>query len=121
MNIVVTWPKSRTLEDYLAQLMRARDAGETAFFKVSGTPGGIEEGDRCYHIHDGAVRGFLPIIGVVKFDGDAPTDEVTGEQFAPGIYVARRPDWTWVHPHPMKGFQGFRYWKLNDPVTDRRN
>lgn len=109
MNIVVTWPKSRSLKSYLDAIERAKDREHLAFFKLSGCPR-VAKHERCYHVHDGFVRGFLPIHSVIRFDEDAPVDDMTGAQFVPGIYVVRFPFWyPSIREKPMRGFQGFRY------------
>lgn len=111
MNVIVTWPKDRALGSYLAELARANTAGETAYFKVAAKPDKVYEGDRCYRVHDGKIRGYLTVIEIVKMGDDAPLDQVTGKRFRPGWYIACDPRWHAVDGKTMKGFRGFRYVK----------
>jgi len=112
MNIVITWPKTRALGSYLAELAKAEERGHVAYYRLSSRPD-VKEGDRCYHVHDGKVRGYLSVLGMTEFplDGHAPIDNVTGKHFQPGIYVERHPHWFAINPVPMRGFQGFRYYR----------
>lgn len=111
MNIAVTWPKTKPLEDYLREVHRAARDGERLFFKVSSAPTKVETGDRCYQVYAGHVRGWLPIRDVIDLGADAPIDNVTGQRFAEGTYIIRDPIWTPTPSYPaMQGFRGFRYW-----------
>lgn len=109
MNIVVTWPKSRSLGSYLSELAKADRSGRVAYYRVSRRPD-VQEGDRCYHVHTGYVRGYLIVMGIREMPGNV-IDEVTGQPFKPGIYVERHPAWFAIPPVAMKGFQGFRYYQ----------
>lgn len=113
-DIVVTWPKSRGLGSYLSELARAQREGELAYFRVMARPH-VDEGDRCFHVHDGKVHGWLRVLGVREMGADAPVDTVTDQRFRPGIYIERDPHWRpLAFPIEMRGFQGFRYWRGGD-------
>lgn len=114
VNIIVTWPKTKPLEDYLRELHRAHRAREQAFFKVPTRPDVLPGKDRCYRVYDGHIRGWLLIVGVVDWrEQDVPIDTVTGARFDSGIYIVCNPHWTPTPTYPaMRGFQGYRYTTL---------
>jgi hypothetical protein len=126
MNIVVTWPKDRALGSYLAELAKAERAGALAYYRIAVPPPHVrkgkrwtgpkvEEGDRCYRVHDGAVRGYLTIMGVREMGGNV-IDNVTGLPFKRGLYIECHPLWHPLKPTiEMRGFQGYRYWKGENP------
>jgi hypothetical protein len=116
VNIVVTWPKDRPLSSYLLELARAEAAGEDAFYRVRSRPD-VHPEDKCYHVHDGWIRGYLVVQDVVEMGDDAPIDQVTGRKFEPGIYVQRHPRWYAVTQRPMAGFRGYRYYDPNTGET----
>lgn len=106
--IVVTWPKSRPLASYVAELKKAEEAGLTINFRVANYPA-VPFGARCYHVHDGYVRGWVTTLGFEHREYGEVTDPVTGASWPSGKYIVRKPDWHPVDPTPMKGFQGWRY------------
>lgn len=108
MNIVITWPRSRTLDDYLTELRGAVLRGEVINFRVPSKPK-VYPGDRCYIVHDGAVRGWNEVIEVRE--RDEVRNVKTGGTWPHGIYIVRDPRWLWLpEPFPpMRGFQGWRY------------
>lgn len=107
-DVVVTWPKSRPLESYLSELKRAERDGEVAYYSVRGDVQ-TKEGERCFHVHDGAIRGYLIVRKVVFIPEGSLIDNVTGQHFPSGFYIERDPEWHPVDPIPMQGFRGFRY------------
>lgn len=109
MDIAITWPKSRPLESYLAELKKAADAGLVINFKVPTWPKRVKEGERCYIVYDGLVRGYNNILGIDSKDD--VIDPITGQRMAPGIYVVREPTFHDTgSPHaPMDSFRGYRY------------
>lgn len=123
-SIVVTWPKSKPLGEfgptgvgYLPELWRANDVGDVINFRVArlprwldsiedhgwtGWPYGVR-GPRCYMVHDGAVRGWVQVIGTChRAEG-----EVHG--WPAGFYIVRDAMWQPIDPIPMRGFQGWRW------------
>lgn len=109
MDIAITWPKSRPLESYLAELKKAADAGLVINFKVPTWPKRIKEGERCYIVYDGFVRGYNNILGVDSKDD--VIDPITGQRMAPGVYVVREPTfYDTGSPHvAIDSFRGYRY------------
>lgn len=123
-DIIVTWPKTRALDSYLKEVRKAWHGKRMLCFRVSSRPD-CDAGDRCYQVHGGFVRGWLPIQGVIHTD-DAPddfeiTDPLTGEQWPRGLYVVRHPVWNDLSGKevPMVGFQGFRYVGATSPLKRR--
>lgn len=71
----------------------------------------VGPGSKAYIVHDGAVRGYIPITGF-------PIHSKTGMQSphktynsGPGYYTPRSNRFIHQTPKPMKGFQGYRYKK----------
>lgn len=106
-DIIITWPKKRTLESYLDELDKACEAGLTIHYRVASKPR-VEAGDRCFMVHDGAIRGWNIILGVAHRDD--VIDPISGTRMKPGWYIERDPLW---HPMDnsleMAGFRGYRY------------
>lgn len=87
-DIVVTWPKSRPLGSYMAELERAKAQGLVVCYRVRSLPpfslGAFDYGApevRCYRVHDGRVKGHLKLV-MAEFRGageverlPAPGDE----------------------------------------------
>ena len=115
IDIVVTWPKNRPLEEYVGTLAWAKRNGEDINYRVSQRPswefGALHERPaRCYRVHDGAVRGYTEILYVIQRDDDE-VHMVGTQYFWPGgIYVVCDPTWYPLEePVPMRGFQGWRW------------
>ena len=113
MDIVVTIPKSRLAqvekeEAQVAELL-AKGVAVNFFWSLGRKPKKLEVGDRCYFVWDGAMRAWHEVVG---FGADKQC-ETTGI-FHPGFCVILAPE---IHtidvPIPMKGFQGFRYFKFS--------
>lgn len=110
-DIIVTWPKSRTFASYIAEVHNAERDGLVLNFRVRTRPGGMPE--RCYMVHDGAVRGWLPMHAIVFHEEGAvarvKSDPIPGGWPA-GWYLVRLPNWHDLEPvYPMAGFRGYRY------------
>lgn len=123
MDIVVTWPKNRPLDSYLDELHQASEHDLLINFRVPTRPS-VQEGEKCFHVYDGFIRGWTEIIGVEHRDDVVlPT---TQELMAAGFFVVRKPQWhalgcgvSWctVDLRHMRGFQGFRYMRGSTPAT----
>lgn len=113
-DIAVTWPKKRSLEDYLDTLRRAEREGMVINYRVATLPkfdAGmliLGRANRCYIVHDGYVRGYNRIIWMGERDD--VIDPVTEEFMAKGLFIQRDPRWCTLRKSvPMAGFQGWRY------------
>lgn len=105
-DIVVTWPKSRELQSYLDELAKAHQQGLVINYRVSVLPRAVPE--RCYMVHDGAVRGWNRVLGMG--DRTDVVDPITQSLMEPGVFITRDPVWhPLADPIPMRGFQGWRY------------
>jgi hypothetical protein len=108
MNVLITWPKTKPLEDYLEALAAAKAFGEVINYRVAKPP--TRHVKRCYVVYDGAIRGWSPI-REVKYYGENTVRIVDGDGYWPaGYYIVRDPEWNEIRPIPMKGFQGWRYY-----------
>jgi hypothetical protein len=111
-DILVTWPKARTLESYLSACAEAEVDGKVVNFRVEReiTIRGIKR--RCYRVYDGRVRGWLEIIGCQWREKDV-VERVDSEGMWPsGWYIVCDPQWHSIpdnHQLSMRGFQGWRW------------
>lgn len=106
MNIVITWPKTRSLRSYLDELQRAHEHDLVINYRVPSLPKAYY-GDSCYMVHDGFIRGWNYVLAT-EYRSDV-RDPIDGNLWPPGFYVVRDPEWHPIDPEPMKGFQGYRY------------
>jgi hypothetical protein len=107
IDIVCTWPKKRTLEDYLGELDAAIAADLWINYHISSPPTGPIW--RCYMVHDGAVRCWSGVMEVTYREYGQVTDVKGGPFWPEGWYVVRSPYYRLTEPFAMKGFQGWRY------------
>jgi hypothetical protein len=109
-DIVMTWPKTRTLASYVAELRRAVVEGLVINYRVPSVP--KVEIQRCYMVHDGQIRGWMNVLNEQCGWRDDVVDPVTGVLMKPGLYIVRDPHWhPMTYTRPMRGFQGWRYMK----------
>lgn len=107
-DLILTWPKSRSLDSYVSELANAERDGMVINFRVPTRPR-VRARDRCFMVHDGAIRGYNDIVGVCERGAREVVDPITGGYWPTGIYVVRHPRWFPIDPRPMRGFQGYRY------------
>jgi hypothetical protein len=116
-DIIVTWPKTRPLGSYYAELENAKRLGRVINFRIPTRPRATPR--RCYMVYDGAVRCWSSVIEVVYRNAGevrkvASDPGVVEWGFWPaGWYVVRDPVYHELADHgiPMRGFQGFRYYE----------
>lgn len=106
-DIVVTWPKSRTLQSYLKELTCAAGEGKVINYRVASPPTTTPE--RCYIVHEGCVRGYNLVKEIAYRDGQTVEDVVTGKYWKEGWYVVRDPRFFMCATYPMTGFRGWRW------------
>jgi hypothetical protein len=106
MDIVITIPKNIKWEEYEKELEAVKDGKEVMNFKVNAFPSTFI-GNRCYVVHDGFIKGWMEIVGLSNKDFVCST---TGTEWK-GKFIERSGPFTYIEPIPMKGFQGFRYFK----------
>lgn len=109
-DIIVTWPKVKPLDDYVAELQSAAENRLEINFRVPHPP--LKRPHRCYIVHSNYVRGWNVVIDVV-WRGEGEVARVGSDAFAgfwpAGYYIVRDPEWHPVKPIEMRGFQGWRY------------
>ncbi len=104
-NVIVTLPIKEGGCDHLRDKILALDDGE-AWWNFSRLPLHIDVDSKLYIVCDGAIRGYFVV------EGFEP-EPIQGKYHPTNDYfqVFLR-NWTILDPpKPMKGFQGFRYWK----------
>lgn len=106
MDIVVTIPKSISWKDYEKELDAVKDYSQVMNFKVNNFPK-TKPGNKCYLLYDGAIIGWMEIVGLSEKEFDCTT---TGNKWK-GKFIERSGPFHRIDPIPMKGFQGFRYFK----------
>lgn len=111
-NLIITWPKKRSLDSYVKACDKAAEDGLQINFRIARPPTRDVKGAKVFVVHDGYMRGFHHLIDVVK-RGEGEVSLVRGDAFAgfwpAGWYLVRDPTWHMIVPIPMKGFQGWRY------------
>lgn len=110
-DIVVTWPRSRSLASYLRELREAHQAGLVINYRVARAPVPVPE--RCYMVHGGRVVGYNEVIEVAH-RGEGEVARVPGDPLAgfwpAGVYVVRKPFFTPLAKRvEMVGFRGWRW------------
>lgn len=109
---LVTLPKTINWTAWSSEINHARTVGAYAHFRIPGTyKNGPIGGDRCFIVYDGAIRGWMPIVGVSHFQHGFVCS-ATGIPWSPGYYLTRLPQFNAIKGwHPMKGFRGLRKMK----------
>lgn len=114
-DIILTWPKKRTLESYLEALEEAERTNQGICFKVAVMPALCKVGDKAFMVHDGAIRGWNKILGFSDSPDMLVTDPITNEPWE-GKFIVRDPAWNAIEPLEHPGFRGFRYTKTNPEI-----
>ncbi len=107
MDWVVTVPKTESWKAYSRELATVADGSSVMNYRVRYFPKELKVGDRCFIVHDGQVRGWMKIVGLV----DAPSPwqcTTTGKWWQPGKYLQRSGPFTKVDGVEMTGFRGIR-------------
>lgn len=121
VDIVATWPKTRSLESYVRELEEAAALGFLINFRVANLPSWSDEilnecYPRCYMVHDGYVRGYN-YIKEARYHPENTVSRVKNDAWAgfwpAGKYIVRYPEWHEIEPIPMKGFQGWCWYYGN--------
>lgn len=116
-DIACTWPKTKPLGTYYAELENARRRNLVINFRVPARPKSTPQ--RCYMVYDGFVRCWSPVKAIL-WRGEGEVRRVDGQGFWPaGWYIMREPFYAEIEPLPMKGFQGFRYFDRSLTIDKR--
>lgn len=109
--IIVTLPASVKWEDYEKELNKVKNYSQTLNFKVHNFPKGINKGDKCYIVHQGIIKGWMEIVGFTEKEFECTTTN----QLWKGKFIERSGPFHYlVDKLPMKGFQGFRYFNIEE-------
>jgi hypothetical protein len=106
MDIIVTIPKSIQWKDYEKELKAVENYKQVMNFKVNNFPK-TKPGNKCYLLYNGAIIGWMKIVGMSEKNFNCTT---TGKNWS-GKFIERSGPFHKIEPIPMKGFQGFRYFK----------
>lgn len=104
---VLTVPKTVSWDAYMEEVESVKDGSLVMNYRAGQIPKDMCAGDRCYVVHDGQVRGWMSVVGLVV--RDAPWRcTTTGRVWPAGKYVQRSGPYHAVSGVPMPGFRGIR-------------
>lgn len=106
-NWVITLPKTVRWEDYERELADVADGQMVMNYRTRYFPKGMKEGDRCYLVWNGRVRGWMKIVGLVDYKNPWVC-QTTGARWEPGKYIQRSGPFHKVEGPAMTGFRGVR-------------
>lgn len=109
-DLIITWPKTRSLDSYLEACEAARVHAEVLNFRIHNPPTEWHEGMRVYVVHARAVRGWHQLLDVCR-RGYREVRDPGGGWWPPGTYLVRHAEWHPIEPIPMRGFQGWHYFE----------
>lgn len=110
-SIIVTLPSGEEWGTYENELKKVKNYKNVLNFKVHNFPKGIGKGDKCYIVHRGFIKGWMEIVGFSEKEFCCST---TGKKWK-GKFIERSGPFHYINEKiPMKGFQGFRYFNLDD-------
>lgn len=107
MDWVLTIPKTTKWSEYEKELAAVADGNSVLNYKTRYIPKGMSEGDRCFLVHDGQVRGWMPIVGIIERK-EGFQCLTTKKWWPAGKYIQRSGKFTKVDGPKMKGFRGIR-------------
>lgn len=110
-SIIVTLPSTVKWDDYEEELKKVENYKHVLNFKVVNFPRGISEGDKCYIVHQGFIKGWMKIVGFSEKEFTCSTTKRRWE----GKFIERSGPFHYLEETiPYKGFQGFRYFDLEE-------
>lgn len=110
-SLVVTLPSTESWEEYEKEISKVKNFTNVMNFKVHSFPKGIKSGDRCYVVHKGVIKGWMEIVG---FSEKEFTCNTTNRKWK-GKFIERSGPFHYLMDKiPMKGFQGFRYFNIEE-------
>lgn len=112
-DIIVTTPKAVMALATEEAEQCIKNGGGTYFRKLGKIrQGSVKIGDRIFYVEDGYIRGYATIMSLRTGN---ETCSVSGKIWDKGVYAFMdAKTWTWIKPIPMRGFQGWRYFKLEN-------
>lgn len=110
-SLIITLPSTTKWSDYEKELRKVANYQNVLNFKVHNFPKGIHKGDKCYIVHNGLVKGWMEIVGF----SEQPFICTTTKKKWDGKFIQRSGPFHYLQEKiPYKGFQGFRYFDLNE-------
>lgn len=110
-SLIVTLPSTTKWCDYEKELAKVSNYKNVLNFKVHNFPCGVKEGDKCYVVHNGEIMGWMEIVGFSEKDFKCST---TGRKWS-GKFIERSGPFHYIEENiPYKGFQGYRYFDLEE-------
>jgi len=108
VSFIVTVPKTVSWTEYKKELETVKDGGQVLRYKTRYFPKEMSIGDRLYIYHDGYVRGYMLISGLIDLD-EPWVCTTTGQQWPSGKYIERTGEFLHLNtPVSFKGFRGVR-------------
>lgn len=118
MDWVITIPKTIAWKDYQRELATVADRTQVMNYRVRFIPKDMSEGDRCFIVHDGRVRGWMEIVGLIA-RAEPWTCTTTGTRWPAGNYIQRSGPFTLVDGPEYTGFRGVRKFPAASRVAAR--
>lgn len=120
-HILVTLPRTVKWTDYERELAAVADGSQTMWFRVPSIPKITQHESRCYIMHEGVVKGWMLITGLMISSGF--TCSTTEKYWPKGNYVGRSGEFHHTGPAEvllfglgkLRGFQGYRYYEPPQP------
>ena len=110
-SLIVTLPEKIRWSDYVEELKQVENYKHILNFRVHNFPKGVGKGDKCYLVHNGYIVGWMEIVGFREKSFYCP---VTRKRWQ-GKFIERSGPFHYMTEKiPYKGFQGFRYFDLED-------
>lgn len=111
-DIVVTTPKNK-MNIAAEEARKCIEAGSGFYFRTfRNKPRYLCVSSRIFYVEDGYVRGFGVVSEVVEGNMHCDT---TGYDWGDGYHaVMQANSWKWLRPIPMRGFQGWQYFEVNN-------
>ena len=110
-SLIITLPSTTDWNDYEKELRKAANYKYVLNFKGHNFPSGVHKGDKCYIVHKGFVKGWMEIVGFSEKNFTCTTTDKKWE----GKFIERSGPFHYIQEQiPYKGFQGFRYFDLNE-------
>lgn len=109
MDIIVTIPKSEAANTVTEDAFVAANEGAVQFWSIGRKPKRLNTGDRVYFVE----HGFITCYHIFKGFIQDPVCQVTGRVWSGLNLLLQCPAINLPIKIPCKGFQGFRYIKLD--------
>lgn len=118
-DVMVTLPAGGEWVDYQRELAAAAQGGVLAY-RVPTLPTQPVVGGRCYLVHRGLVRGWMPLVAAQEISRNFTCD-VTGTVWEAGKYLLRSGEFHLLNPVAQRGFQGWKYVTVVERVELERH